>query len=182
MPSVSWRSDLARSRRLIASTSIPKVEQASSVIQIWPGSAEFRGQLVADVVGVGQLGDLPHVHDRLSEFDAGSVGEPQTVGVQDRGRCAAGGDLRAARRAPRLALPWRPVLLAARRPTMLATSSSAGVASTVGAWSTAGSVTAASGVSVRPSCRCRCGYCGIVGGNAERGGERFGDLGRGFGQ
>ena len=41
MPSVSWRSDLARSRRLIASTSIPKARHASSVIQIWPGSENF---------------------------------------------------------------------------------------------------------------------------------------------
>ena len=76
MPSVSWRSDLARSRRLIASTSIPKARQASSVIQNLARLREFRGQLVSDVVGVGQLGDLPHMHDRLSEFDAGSVGEP----------------------------------------------------------------------------------------------------------
>jgi hypothetical protein len=51
--------------------------------------SEFRGQLVSDVVGVSQLGDLTDVDERFVELDVGSVGESQAVGVQDRSRRAA---------------------------------------------------------------------------------------------
>ena len=119
MPSVSWRSDFARSRRLMASTSMPTSRHASLGEPDLAWLCESRGQLVADVVTVGQLGDLPDVHDRLGQLDAGAVGEPQAIGVQHRGRspCPRGRCLDAARRrfAPRrrVLLGWLRLVVAA---------------------------------------------------------------------
>jgi hypothetical protein len=75
MPSVSWR----RLGAIAAADRLDVDPEGSACLIGDPNLArlgEFRGQLVADVVGVGQLGDLAHVRDRLSQVHSGAIRQP----------------------------------------------------------------------------------------------------------
>ena len=179
MPSVSWRSDLARSRRLMASTSIPNDSARLLGDPDLARLREFRGELVADVVGVGQLGDLPDVHDRLGELYPSSIGEPQPVGVQDRGRSTA------ARPpcAPPVVRRGRAFLVggSCRSSIGAAGACTAAAASVALVWSSVWPVSAASAAAGPPLCAGGARVAvAVVGGNAQRRGQRIGDLGRWF--